>query len=303
MDNKMVTKKAPNVVDKIVCELCDFKCCKTSDYERHCLTRKHIIARNGNKITPKSAEKFICDCGKIYKHLSGLSRHKRCCKIIENSQDVSSNAEDNLNYKDMFLMMMKKNEELQTTLLEVLPKIGNTTNHNTNCNNKFNLHVYLNETCKDAMNIMDFVNSLNIQLSEVETFGSSGYVEGISKIFIRGLKELEATKRPIHCSDLKRETLYVKDNNTWEKENAERSRIKEAIKKIANKNVRRITDWTRANPTSLNDYNSKKHSQYMYILNKSMGACDPEENDKDYNKIIRRIANHVTIEREIIQEL
>jgi hypothetical protein len=296
----MTNKQMPKNAEIYICETCDFKTSKHSNFASHNLTRKHQIRTNTNKNAAISNKEYICGCNKIFKHASSLWNHKQKCPIANKSHTDMKDTEtiEDNSYKQMFFAIMNENKELRTMMQELIPKIGNTIT-NTNCNNKFNLHVYLNETCKDAMNIMDFVNSLNIQLSEVETFGSSGYVEGISKIFIRGLKELEETKRPIHCSDLKRETLYVKDNNTWEKENAERSKIKEAIKKIANKNVHRITDWTRANPTSLSDYNSKKHSQYMYILNKSMGACDPEENDKDYNKIIRKIANQVIIHKEL----
>jgi hypothetical protein len=302
---------------KYNCDLCDFHSDNKRDYSRHIDTMRHIRLTNPNEITQKTPKKpqnptvnFTCTCGKTYKHKSTLCAHKLTCDSLNSNYEKNETENSVVEYKGMFLMLMNENKDLRNMVLdqqeqynndrreqrellkELIPKIGNTTNYN-----KFDLNMYLNETCKDAMNIMDFVNSLNIELNEVENFGSSGYVEGISKIFIRGLKELEATKRPIHCSDLKRETLYVKYNNTWEKENAERSRIKEAINKIANKNVRRISDWTKENPTSLSDYNSKKHSQYMYILNKSMGACDPEENNKDYNKIIRKIASQVIIER------
>ena len=302
---------------KFNCDLCDFHSDNKRDYSRHLDTMRHIRLTNPNEITQKTPKKpqtpsvdFTCTCGKTYKHKSTLCAHKSTCNSLITGYEKNETENSAVEYKGMFLMLMNENKDLRNMVLdqqeqynndrreqrellkELIPKIGNTTNYN-----KFDLNMYLNETCKDAMNIMDFVNSLNIELNEVENFGSCGYVEGISKIFIRGLKELEATKRPIHCSDLKRETLYVKYNNTWEKENAERSRIKEAINKIANKNVRRISDWTKENPTSLSDYNSKKHSQYMYILNKSMGACDPEENNKDYNKIIRKIASQVIIER------
>jgi hypothetical protein len=296
---KNAIQNSSKISEEFYCANCDYRCSRIGDYNKHIKSKKHNATKCYINATKNSLN--CVHCGKTYKHHSSFYRHKKSCN---DSINITNNVEMNektqieeLDYKEMFLTMMKKNDELQTTLLEVLPRVGNITNNNQCINNKFNLNVYLNETCKDAMNIMDFVNSLTVQLNEVEIFGSSGYVEGISKIFIRGLKELDATKRPIHCSDAKRETMYVKDNDTWVKENAERTRLKDAIKKIANKNVHRITDWTKENPASLNDYASKKHSQYMYILNKSMGACDPEENEKDYNKIIRKIATHIIIDR------
>jgi hypothetical protein len=149
----------------------------------------------------------------------------------------------------------------------------------------------LNEKCKDALNIMDFINSLKVNLTDLETVGKLGYSEGISKIFIRELKELDIFKRPIHCSDAKRETMYVKDKDAWNKENEDNERLKLAIKYIAHKNVVQIPQWININPDAI-DYDSKKHLEYMRIISESMGGKHEED---DYDKIIRNVARAVVI--------
>jgi hypothetical protein len=143
---------------------------------------------------------------------------------------------------------------------------------------------------------MDFVNSLTIQLTDLENIGRLGYTEGISKIFINGLKQLDIFKRPIHCSDLKRETLYVKDENIWEKDSEEKGKIKQAIKSIANKNIKQIPDWQKENPSS-QDTSTKKHDEYMKIVGESMGGFNAEEDERNYNKIIKNVAKEVTIDK------
>jgi hypothetical protein len=171
---------------------------------------------------------------------------------------------------------------------------NNTTNNTTN--NKFNLNFFLNEQCKDALNIMDFVNSLTLKLTDLENVGKLGYTEGITKIFINGLKQLDVFKRPIHCSDLKREILYIKDDNTWEKENVEKEKIKKAIKTISHNNIKQIPEWQKEYPQST-DITTKKHDQYMKIVGESMGGFTTEENEKYYNKIIKNVAKEVIIEK------
>ena len=184
----------------------------------------------------------------------------------------------------MFMAIMEKNNELQTTLLEVLPKIGDTTNsHNTN---NFNINVFLNEQCKDAINIMDFVNSLQLKLKDLECMGKLGFVEGTSKIFINGLKELELHKRPIHCSNINSETLYVKDNDTWEKENDNKDKMKKAIDGINKANIKQIPHWILENPTYTED------EEYMKIISNVI-KMDIEE---DKNKIINNVAKETLID-------
>ena len=184
----------------------------------------------------------------------------------------------------MFKVMMEKNNELQNALLEVIPKIGDTTNsHNTN---NFNINVFLNEQCKDAINIMDFVNSLQLQLKDLENMGKLGFVEGTSKIFIDGLKELDKHKRPIHCSDIQKEILYVKDNDTWQQDSDTRSKMKKAIDEINKANMKQIPKWITENPTYAED------EEYMKIISNIMKA----DIDDDKNKIINNVAKETLID-------
>jgi hypothetical protein len=284
--------KSPN----FSCEKCCYITNNKKDYKKHLLTAKHIKTYNG-KIQSYS----MCECGKKYKHRQSLHTHrKQCTSIVENKpvDTINSNTE----LKEMFIKVVEQNQaillenqEMRKLLQETIPKIGNVTN-NMNTTNKFNLNFFLNEQCKDALNIMDFVNSLQIQLEDLENVGKLGYTEGISKIFIRGLQELDVFKRPVHCSDLKRETLYVKDKDAWEKENNENDRIKLAIKHIAHKNIKQLPNWVDENPAS-NDYETKKHLEYVQIVSESMGALTKDDDIKNYNKIIKNVAQTITIDK------
>ena len=167
--------------------------------------------------------------------------------------------------------------------------------HNT-INNRFNLNVFLNEKCKDALNISDFINSLQISMNDVEQVGACGFVEGISKIFVNGLKQLDVYKRPIHCSDMKRETMHVKENNVWEKEDEDKTKIIEAIKTIADKNIKTIPEWKQENP-DCRDSASKKSDQYLQIVGQALGACDKTKDKENYHKIIKKVAKEVVIDK------
>jgi hypothetical protein len=210
-----------------------------------------------------------------------------------------------MNSSTIITELMKQNEEFKSMLVDQNNKIleiasnhsvtNNTLNNTTN-NTQFNLNFFLNEQCKDALNIMDFIDSLKIQLSELEAIGKVGYSEGISKIFIRGLKELDIFKRPIHCSDVKRETMYLRDDDTWEKDNEKRDKLKKIINRLADKNIKQIPLWIKENPES-NNYDSRKHDEYIKILGQSMGGKTDEEIEKNINKIIKNIAKEVIIEK------
>jgi hypothetical protein len=171
---------------------------------------------------------------------------------------------------------------------------NNTTNNN---NNSFNLSVYLNETCKDALNIMDFVNQLQVGIKDLEETGRLGFANGISQIFINGLKQIDINNRPVHCSDLKRETLYIKNNNEWNKEDGERKVLTSAIKHVVNKNIKQIPEWTKIHP-DFNDSDSKQNDRYLQIVMESMSGSSKEEANKNYNKIIKNIAKETVIEKE-----
>ena len=210
---------------------------------------------------------------------------------------ISINSSTNLHVNTgstAMMSLLNQNIELQKQIVE-LCKEKNTVINNT-INNKFNLNVFLNEQCKDALNIMDFVSSLKFQLSDLENVGKLGYTEGISKIFINGLQELDVFKRPIHCSDLKREIMYIKDKDAWEKEKENNDILKVAIKHIAHNNVKQLPDWIHENPSS-NNHDTKKHQEYIQILNESMGASTEEEDIKNYNRIIKNVAKEVVIDK------
>ena len=201
--------------------------------------------------------------------------------------DNDKHDETNIDYKSMFVTMMKKNDELQKTIVDMIPKIGS---NNTTTTNKVNLNIFLNEHCKDALNINDFVNNLQIQLSDLENTGRVGFIDGISQIFVNGLQQLEMTKRPIHCSDLKREILYVKDNDTWQKEDNERTHIVNAINTVKHNNMRQIEHWKDEHPECLDAH----HPENDILLNiVSNSVCRDNSNVK---KIIKNIAKEVIIE-------
>jgi flagellar motility protein MotE (MotC chaperone) len=194
----------------------------------------------------------------------------------------------------LILELIKQNQEFQKKMFELMKDSGGVINSNniiTTNNNKFNLNFFLNETCKDAMNLSEFVDSLQITLADLENVGKLGYAEGISRIFTKGLKELEVHKRPIHCSDLKRETVYIKNENKWEKE---RDQLKKAIKQITNKNIRLIPKWKEDNPGH-QDYHNNKNDEYLKIMYESMGPTDEVEESKSFARIISNLAKETII--------
>jgi hypothetical protein len=309
------------------CVNCDFRCCKKSNYDKHILTLKHKMLTN---VDTENAEKtphwFPCHCGKEYKHRQSLSVHKKSCQkkepstiefsekleSLESSEKMEtsekSEKEIDLTDKDIIKMLIKDNSELKTMMLEVVKSIqpntmninNNTTNNNTTNNNSnhFNLQIYLNETCKDAINITDFVNSLQVKLKDLEDTARLGYSEGVSKIFINGLNELEVNKRPIHCSDAKRETLYIKNKNEWTKD-ADKTLLTSAIKTIGKKNIQQIFEWQKKYP-EYNDPSSRQNDKYLKMLCNAMNGSTDDEQEKNMDKIIRNITKEVIIDKNIV---
>lgn len=284
---------------KFYCETCDYGTSKKCNFDIHCCSIKHknnVLETNGNVLLAKTCNtKNVCDiCEKNFKNRSGLWKHKKKCKN-EESNDVL----DILSDKNIILELIKSNTEIQKQMLELANKVGsnNCNNTNTNSNNThFNLQFFLNETCKDALNLTDFVEQFKLQLSDLDMIGRVGYTEGMSKLFIKNLNELDVHKRPIHCSDLKRETLYVKDKDAWEKDNSENVKLKQAIKKVEHKNIKQIPQWKEENPTA-DDTETKKHMEYQNILLEVMGGSTLEDDNKKHEKIIKNIAKEVVIEK------
>jgi hypothetical protein len=225
----------------------------------------------------------------VYKSQPGLWAHdKKCTKnMLEPSE------------KQLIMMLIKENSEMKTLMMDVCKNIQPTvlnTNSTVNNNNKFNLQFFLNDTCKDALNLTEFVNSLRLQLADLENVGSIGYVNGLSNIIIKNLNALEITKRPVHCSDIKREVMYVKEENKWEKEKDEKVQLTRAIRKIAFKNIKQLPNWQNENPG--HEYSdNKKNDVFLQILNESVGPLSDRENEESINKIIKNVAKEVCIDK------
>jgi hypothetical protein len=312
------TKKTQKNAKILCCKFCDFKCFKQCDWSRHILRPKHIINekrynfdKNHDEKTPDDS--FQCDCGKSYKYSSGLWRHKKNCEEIEKANE--ENLCDNKNFAipqitpELIIQLIEQNKELQQTLIdqnktimELAQKAGTNnsninSNINSNNNNKtFNLQFFLNETCKDAVNLTDFVNQIKLSLHDLEETGKLGYVEGISKVFIENLNEIDFTSRPIHCSDSKRETLYIKDDDQWIKDDDQKTNLTRAIKEVANKNIKQISEWQKTHP-EYNDPDSKQNDKYMNIVLNSMSGSTKEESNKNYEKIAKNIAKETIINK------
>ncbi len=289
---------------KYYCETCDYKCCKSYDWSRHKLTQKH---RNNDKIVPNNdsdghqsvSTHLTCGCGKVYKYRQGLSVHKKKCSASKMSL-INQSEEKDLSDKEIIKMLIKENSEFKSMILEVVKTIqpNNTTNNNSHntTNNNFNLQFFLNDTCKDAINLVDFVQGLQVQLKDLEETAKLGYSEGVSKIFINGLNELDVNMRPIHCSDVKRETLYIKDQDEWIKEDSSKTHLTKAIKSVGKKNIQQIFEWQKKYP-DYNDPDSRNNDKYLKMLSNAMNGSTDEEQCKNMNKIVKNIAKEVIIDK------
>jgi len=290
MEIKEIKKLEKNLM-KYYCESCDFKCSQKCDWERHIIRPKHILSKEGNGKEIKKLEKtFLCSCGKEFKTNAGLWKHKNKC-ISEPDEIKQDTNKSYFNFdKDLILMLINQNKEL----LEIVKNgTHNTTNNtHTNSHNKaFNLNFFLNETCKNAMNITDFVDSIKLQLSDLMNVGELGYVEGISNIIVKNLNNLDETIRPIHCTDKKRETFYVKDQGQWEKEDEDRKKIKKIIKTIEDKNIRLLPQFREKYP-EYNSSSSRISDKYDKIVVEAMSS----DKDKE-EKIIKNISTATIINK------
>jgi hypothetical protein len=282
-------QKTPKKLIEYFCENCDFFSCNKNDYTRHLVTKKHLSNDFQCKKLKKTQKNSLsCSCGKSYKDHSGLWRHKKKCTEIENETTKCSDMDE----QGVIMMLIKQNTEL----LEIVKNGTHNTTNNTNSHNKtFNLNVFLNEYCKDAMNITEFVDSLKLQLSDLENVGNLGFVEGISSIIVKNLKAMDVNKRPVHCSDSKREVMYIKDEDKWEKENDEKQKLRKAIKKIANKNSRLLPQFKEKYPDCIKS-NSPYSDKFNKLIIEAMGGSGDNDSEKE-DKIIKKIAKEVTIDK------
>jgi hypothetical protein len=293
---------------KYYCSVCDTKTNNKKDYNNHILTRKHKKKANPQQTASNETqipEQNSCKiCKKVYESRSGLWRHKKTCVapkpesiggyIKEKDTMIELLINENKDFKNIILELVKNNGDLQKQMMEVCSKGSNSmVNSNNHSHNKtFNLQFFLNEQCKDAMNIMDFVNSMTLELSDLEDVGKLGYVEGISGIIIRKLNELDIYNRPIHCSDAKREIMYVKDDNIWEKENSTYDKLRKAIKQVTYKNSSLLMPWSQKYPACMNNQHHL-NDVYIQLVGQAMGG--KEEFVDSENKIMKKIAKAVLI--------
>jgi hypothetical protein len=287
------------------CEKCNYTTCRKSQYDRHLTTLKHTNTTNTTNLVQKGSGKNTCQtCNKIYKHHSSLWNHKKTCTIIENSENNQNNNQENNNQdiekKDELInYLMKENQDFKNLILEIVKKDTYNNNNNiinTNSHNKtFNLQFFLNETCKDAMNIMDFVDSLKIQLTDLENVGKLGFVDGISKIIVQNLNSLEENMRPVHCTDTKREVMYVKDDNKWEKENEDKQKMRKVIKHVTHKNSKLFKEFKTKYP-GCEKSDSKYSDKYDKLIIEAMGGKGDNDLEKE-DKIIKNIAKVVVIDK------
>jgi len=324
----MVIEKSLKIAKKFVCECCEYTCSKECDYKKHIATAKHNKVINSNGLVIEKSQLFVCNiCSKEYKSNVGLWRHKKTClfptppvqptfitmppvqfiheenmlikTLIDENKELIN---DNKDFKNLILEMMKNNTDLQNKMMDMCKNSNNTTiNNNTktkNSHNKtFNMQIFLNEHCKDAMNIQDFADSFQLQISDLEKVGSLGYVDGISDIIIKKLNELDVYKRPIHCSDTKRDTMYVHADNIWTKETSDHDQVRMLVQRITAKNIRLLPIWREMYPNCKNNMH-RLNETYLSLTRQAMGGFGGTIPENE-SKIIRKIAKTVFIDKNM----
>ena len=328
----MYTEKTVKNCEKYTCEVCDFHTSDKQNYTRHCSTRKHKEYTNIDNPVYKKTEQSICSrCGKEYKTRMGLWKHNKNCRapekenismeLLDDDDDILGSepiknyimklVEQNNELKNMFIqqnteLMQQKNmfiqqttelHEKMDTLVENPPQ-QITNIQNNKITNQFNLNVFLQQTCKDAINMSDFIDSLEINTKSLERTGTHGYVHGISKIFMDGIRKLKVQERPIHCTDLKREVLYIKDNDTWTKDTEDNKQFKKALATVVHRNMIQIVKWEEENPETSNP-ESKNYDFYFEVVRQSLGGGDHDVTARNNEKILKTIAKEVHIDKKV----
>jgi len=323
----MTTEKSQNIAIKFYCEPCDYHTSNKHDYSKHLSTTKHINTTESNhKIATN--RNYMCNCGKSYPHRASLYNHKKKCTNLEinyNDSNININIDDDTPSENIIISpiprtilskyeqhendinqltqlvieVVKNNGELQKQMFDMCKNIQSTIISNSNCNNttnNFNLQVFLNEHCKDAMNIGEFIDSFDLQISDLENVGRVGYIEGMSNIIINKIKELDVSRRPIHCSDLKREIIYIKDADVWEREDANNTKFRKVIGKVMRKNIGMLSGWRDKYPDCM-DIESEYNDIYMKLTKEAMGPDDTIDSE---NKIMKKIYKHLVIDKKAL---
>ena len=280
----MITENTQKNSLNFECINCNFKTCKKNDYKRHLLTDKHKRLQNNDKSGVEN-KKYICECGREYKYRQGLYNHRKTCKGEKKETAIIEN-EENVDYKSMFLEMINENKELRKTISELIPKVGNTINSNNK--QKFNINVFLNEKCKDAISMDEFIDKIEVSMKNLLTTKEKGQVYGISNIIMENMNKLSLYERPLHCTDKKRETLYVK-NNEWEKDD-NKEHINKALKKVESKQLKNLNVWLETHPNYMNNHVEQEE------FAKLMSECGKSIDD-GREKIIKKLCDNVYIEK------
>ena len=311
---------------RYICENCSYATDSKKDYKKHVKTLKHMKNTSSNTMLTDLSQQipaYECNiCSKEYQSRAGLWSHKKKCnKEYNQTNNMNNSTKNNPNYStDIILELIKQNQEFKDLLVEQNKQVheaqcksqetqldmqqkmielaseNRVVNNTVNNNNKFNLNFFLNEKCKNAMDLTDFLNTIEVRVEDVTNMGRLGFAEGISRIFMKALNDLDVCERPIHCSDVKREMMYIKDNGIWEKDSDMKHHMKRAIKRISFKNIRKLSDWRDANP-GWTVLHSQLEEDYLHITSESMGGASTDEDEKLYNKIIRKVANEVVIDK------
>ena len=304
----MIVEKMPKNAEKFECIECNFTCSKQSNYTKHLMTRKHQMIVNGSendsKKMPKNVKLYICECGKQYKYDSGYYRHKKTCTYTpklepEPEPELKHEAEPQIvvgkqeliNIVSQVVDEKNKHNKQQPTI------VNNYITNTNNTTNNFNLNMFLNDQCKNAMNITDFIDSIKVTIEDMDYLGRAGYVDAVSKAIVDGLNQLDITERPIHCTDAKRNSLYLKDNDEWNKETPDMPNMKKVIQKVTKKNTNTMFEWVNKNP-SYKMVQSPNHKQYMSVMTEALGPSEAEDTEKKYKSIINKVSSATRIDKQ-----
>lgn len=312
----MITVQIPTSYNKYICEKCNYSTRNKKDYNKHLMTLKHVNVINDNAVVPENPLIYTCICGKNYKHKSGLSRHKvNCNKLVnvfsktttdkcttsdkpditaDNPSLVVELLKQNQEFKDI---IVKECSEMRKMFIEMAGNMGSNHHNTINSNNKFNLNVFLNEKCKNAMSLTDFVKSINLTIEDFIQTGERGFIEGISNIIVERINNMDLHDRPIHCTDLKRETVYIKDSDKWEKD-TNKEQLRKAVKGVAYKNERMRPIWYEETP-EVDVLGSENCEKFLKYSQSALGGCGKEETKLFEDKVMKNVLKEVTIDKDI----